>query len=216
MRNLNQIKRRGFTLIELVLVVMILAIVAGTATLLIGNFTPGGDKTDKEIITETSMLAIRDAITGNSNTAGAWSDLGQQPALFPTDPFWLTLDHERLSSLAPAIYTKGSFDPVTKIGWRGPYLKGVFRGNDGSNVFRDGWGNPLTIFVPDTNSNSIMDSEDVTYARLVSAGENEKLETEQENTTKYDPGGTNLSTSLTLEDCGDDIVLFFFVGDNRQ
>ena len=63
-----------------------------------------------------------------------------------------------------------------------------------------------------------MDGSDITYARLVSRGENGTLETEQENTTKYDPGGTDPSsnTNLTLADCGDDLVLFFFAGDNRQ
>ncbi|MCH2131936.1 MAG: type II secretion system GspH family protein [Pirellulaceae bacterium] len=216
MFKVKQTTRHGFSLIELVLVVMVLAILAGFVIPLIGNFTAGGEKSEKQIITETSMLAIRNAILGTPTSPGAWSDLGQQPALFPTDPFWLTLEYEQLGPLAPHIYAKGPFDPVTKIGWRGPYLKGGFRDSEGSNAFRDGWNKSLAIFVPETNGNSEMDSNDVTYARLVSRGENETLETAEENTTKYDPGGTNPSTSLTLEDCGDDIVLFFFVGDNRQ
>ena len=56
MWHLNQTRRHGFSLIELVLVVMILAIVASGATLLIGNFTPGSGKTAEETITETSEL----------------------------------------------------------------------------------------------------------------------------------------------------------------
>ena len=227
MWHLNQTRRHGFSLIELVLVVMILAIVASGATLLIGNFTPGSDKTAEEIITETSMIAIRDAILGTATSPGAWADLGQQPALFPTQPFWLTLEYQQLSSLAPAIYAKGPFDPVTKIGWRGPYLKGslvhdsngeIVRDLEGNAFLQDAWNNSLTIFVPDTNNNDVMESSDITYARLVSTGENGSLQTEQENTTKYDPSGTDPSTNtnLTLADCGDDLVLFFFVGDNRQ
>ena len=227
MFKLKQTTRQGFSLIELVLVVMILAILAGLVIPLIGNFTPGGEKSEKQIVTETSMIAIQDAILGTATSPGAWADLGQQPALFPTQPFWLTLEYKQLSSLAPAIYAKGPFDPVTKIGWRGPYLKGslvhdsngeIVRDLEGNAFLQDAWNNSLTIFVPDTNSNGVMDSSDITYARLVSTGENGLLQTEQENTTKYDPSGTDPSTNtnLTLADCGDDLVLFFFVGDNRQ
>ena len=227
MFKLKQITRQGFSLIELVLVVMILAILAGLVIPLIGNFTPGGEKSEKQIVTETSMIAIRDAILGTATSPGAWADLGQQPALFPTNPFWLTLEYEQLSSLAPAIYAKGPFDPVTKIGWRGPYLKGslildsegeILRDFEGNAFLQDAWNNPLTIFVPDTNNDGFMDSSDITYARLASTGEDETLQTEEKNTTKYDPSGTDPLTNanLTRADCGDDLVLFFFVGDNRQ
>lgn len=228
MRNLKQKKRLGFSLIELIAVLMVLAILAGFVIPMIGNLDMAyGGKSDKEVVTETSMIAIRDAILGTSTSPGAWADLGQQPALFPTQPFWLTLEYEQLSSLAPAIYAKGPFDPVTKIGWRGPYLKGslvrdgegeIVRDPENNPFLRDGWNNRLTIFVPDTNDNEVMDSSDITYARLVSRGEDGTLQTEEENTTKYDPSGTDPSTNtnLTLADCGDDLVLFFFVGDNRQ
>ncbi len=216
MFKVKQTTRPGFSLIELVLVVMVLAILAGLVIPLIGNFTPGGEKSEKQIVTETSMLAIRDAILGTSTSFGAWSDLGQQPALFPTDPFWLTLKYEQLSSLAPHIYAKGPFDPGTKIGWRGPYLKGGFRDSEDSTAFRDGWNKSLTIFVPDTNEDSVIDSSEITYARLVSTGEDLTLQTVEENTKKYIPGGTDTDTRLTLADCGDDIVLFFLVGDTRE
>lgn len=215
MRNLNQIKRRGFTLIEMAVVVLILAIVALSAVVFIGKRTVG-EKTYEEIVTETSMLAIRDAISGTATSPGAWADLGHQPDVFPTDPFWLTLEYDQL----PQAYTdKGitRFDPITKIGWRGPYLKGGFRASGGSNALLDSWGNPLTIVVP---------NNDVTYARLVSRGENEKRDpldksdTDAQDPNKnYKPGGPGEDYTdefLTKDESLDDIVLFFFVGDSRQ
>ncbi len=215
MFKVKQTTRRGFSLIELAIVVMILAILAGIVVPLIGGLnqisTPGGTKSDKQIITETSMLAIRDAILGTSGGPGAWSDLGRQPAQFPTSPSLLTV-HQNPFVTGEA----GEFNPVTKIGWRGPYLMGASRQDDGSNVFLDGWGNPLTIFVPDTDADAVMDGNDITYARLVSNGPNGILETAQENTTKYDPSGSEGSAPLTLDDCGDDLLLFFFVADKRQ
>ena len=54
---------RGFSLIELVIVVMILAILASLIVTMAGGLgqisAPGGSKSDKQIITETSMHAIQ-------------------------------------------------------------------------------------------------------------------------------------------------------------
>ncbi len=226
MFKVKQTTRRGFSLIELVLVVMVLAILAGFVIPLIGNFTPGGEKSEKQIVTETSMLAIRDAILGTATSPGAWADMGKQPALFPRKPFWLTLEYEQLSSLAPAIYAKGPFDPVTKIGWRGPYLKGslvhdsegeIVRDPEGNPFLRDGWNQGIEIVVPDN---------DVNYARLVSRGANEdrdpldKDDPDAQNPNKnYKPGGPGKEYAddiLTKIESDDDIVMFFFVGDSRQ
>ncbi|MDG2222250.1 MAG: type II secretion system protein [Rubripirellula sp.] len=211
MRNVQKAMRRGFSLIELSIVVLVLAILSGIVVPLLGGLnqisTPTGTKSDKEIITETTMRSIRDAILGSETKPGAWADLGHRPQLFPTDPIQLVAENHPLV---------GAFDPVTKIGWRGPYLRGSIRQPDGANVFVDGWGNPLTIFVPDTNSNLVMDREDIQYARLVSAGANGKIETLPQNTKDYIPGEMDPATALSLHECGDDIVYFFFVADTRQ
>ena len=205
---------RGFSLIELVIVVMILAILASLIVTMAGGLgqisAPGGSKSDKQIITETSMHAIQDAIVGTNTTRGAWMDLGEQPALFPTNLNELVLD------LHPIYGSVDDFNPVTKIGWRGPYLSGSVRQSDGTAVFLDGWGNPLTIFVPDLNSDSLISRDEIHYARLVSNGEDGKLDTAENETTDFIPGGTTPATALTLAECGDDLLLFLYVTDTRQ
>lgn len=211
MRSVQQIKRPGFSLIELVVVVMVLAILAGLVVTLMGGMneisTPGGPKSDREIITETSMRAVRDAILGTDRLPGAWPDLGQQPNRFPTDPSQLLVE------VHPTV---GAFDPVTRIGWRGPYLRGAFRQEDGTNVFLDGWGNPMSIFIPDINGDSMIGRDEIQYARLVSNGENGVLDTLESHTEDYIPGGADPATSLTVDECGDDVLLFFFVADTRN
>ncbi len=204
MRNVKQTMPLGFTLIELILVVMVLAILAGVVVPLLGGLgnisTPLGPKSDRLIVTETSMRAIQDAIIGTESRPGAWTDLGRKPNLFPID----------LSLLLSQVHPDAAdFDPVTKIGWRGPYLK------TGSSNLVDGWGNLLKIFIPDINQNSKIDRSELQYARLVSAGADGILDTVESNLEDYIPGGSDPSTGLTLEECGDDVLLFFFIADTR-
>ena len=211
MRNVKQTMPLGFTLIELILVVMVLAILAGVVVPLLGGLgnisTPLGPKSDRLIVTETSMRAIQDAIIGTESRPGAWTDLGRKPNLFPIDLSLL------LSQVHP---TAADFDPVTKIGWRGPYLRGATGSTaTGTSNLVDGWGNLLKIFIPDINENSKIDRSELQYARLVSAGADGILDTVESNLEDYIPGGSDPSTGLTLEECGDDVLLFFFIADTR-
>ena len=210
MAEFPRMMRYGFTLIELILVVMVLAILAGVVVPLfsgLGNLsTPLGPKSDRLIVTETSMRAILDAIVGTESRPGAWTDLGRKPHLFPTDLSLL------LSQVHP---TAADFDPVTKIGWRGPYLRGATGSATSTTNLVDGWGNALTIFIPDINQDSVIDQSELQYARLVSAGADGILDTAESNLGDYIPGGSDPSTGLTLEECGDDVLLFFFIADTR-
>ena len=133
--------RRAFTLIEMVLVVMILAILAAIVVPLLGGLhevaTPTGLKSDKQIITAASMRAIRDAILGTASKPGAWPDLGQRPDLFPRNPDYLILQYPNITAVSE-YSTLNAFDPVTKLGWRGPYLTGP------TNLV-DAWGNDFVI-----------------------------------------------------------------------
>lgn len=194
--------RRGFTLIELVLVVMILGIIAGLVVPLLGGFsqisTPTGPKSDRQIVTETTMQTVRDAIMGTDARPGAWTDMGQRPADFPTNPNAVL--YETFNGVS-------TFDPVTKIGWRGPYLSGMTQ-------VVDAWGNAVVIQV-DFDNNGTLTADEVRYARLVSGGENGTVDTPLLG--GYIPGDNSpAATEISLAECGDDIVLFFRVSDTRQ
>lgn len=210
MRKHAQTKRRGFTLIELVLVIMILAILAGFVVPMIGGLnqisTPGGPKSHRQIVTETTMRAIRDAIMGTETRPGAWGDLGQRPELFPRNPNYLLLEYPAITAVSEYSALM-KFDPVTKIGWRGPYLTGVSR-------LVDAWGNEFEIHV-DFDDDGLLTETEVRYARLVSLGENGVLDAEPDD--GFVPGDNDpADNEISLEECGDDIVLFFRVADTRQ
>lgn len=194
--------RRGFTLAEIVIVLIVLVALAALVVPLIGGLAING-KSQEQIATEASMRAIRDAVMGTSSKPGAWPDLGQRPDMFPQDPQLLLAELSVVQGVEPSIVP---FDPVTKIGWRGPYLSGVSK-------LVDGWGNSIVIQVGDVNGNGQLDDGDVRYARLVSAGENEVFETEDSD--GYVPG-FDPAIHLTLAECGDDVVIFFRVADTRE
>ena len=78
----------------------------------------------------------------------------------------------------------------------------------------DAWGNPFEIQVGDVNGNLLLDDQDIRYARLVSLGANGILEAEPSD--GFIPGDNSPGTEINLEECGDDIVLFFRVADTRQ
>lgn len=199
--------RSAFTLAELVLVLIILLAIAAMLVPLLGGLeieTSTGNKTEKQVVTETTMRRIRDAIMGSESRPGAWPDLGQRPDKFPTDPNVLLYELSVVQAFDASIQ---AFNRVTKIGWRGPYLKGT-------SPLIDAWGNLIVIQIVDVNGNSAVDDLDLRYARLVSLGENQILDTL--TTDGYVPGDNNPSNELSFNECGDDVVIFFRVADTRE
>lgn len=149
----------GFSLVELVMVLMVLVALAAMVVPLLDGFEVNG-KPPERIATEATMNVLRDAIMGTESQPGAWSDLGMRPETFPRDLNLLRADFATVQAAFPSIK---EFDPVTKIGWRGPYVA------PGADLL-DGWGNPIQIHIGADSNGAITDAE-LRTARLVSPGE---------------------------------------------
>lgn len=189
---LNRKKSRfAFSLLELVVVMAILVVLAGLVILEIGNF----QEKASYATTKTTLNTVRDAINGASAGQGYRQDMRSFPTTQPTESLPGTLASLYVAPAGATLY-----NPVTRLGWHGPYLSGdtgTFQINVGAGFTAnygaandpapvDAWNHPIVIQIP----------SDPTYARLVSAG----------------PDGT-IQTPLTVLDPptsmrGDDVVLF--------
>lgn len=120
--------RRGFTVLELILVVAILATVAGgvLASLEGAQDRAAGDVTTHE------LGQVRDAVLAFRR------DLGALP---------VQADAEDLSQLLAAAPPAGvaAWDPALRRGWRGPYLRAVrVQGSPPTKVL-DAFGRPFVL-----------------------------------------------------------------------
>ena len=220
---------------------MVLVIMAGLAAVLVPLVADlqVAAKTPEQIATEATMQAIRDAIMGRPGQVGAWADLGQKPEWFPPRVDVLlcegfqTVQEEFFDLLPLGNYAGiGAYDPVTRIGWRGPYLDPRMAvQSNGFPTLLDAWGNSFEIQIDfnnnrqidgnpiDFNVDGIADGNEATFARLVSAGEDGVINTPY-SYAKMLPSGfaanLGLPGGLTRADCGDDLVLFFRIPDTRQ
>src|SRR5579864_9305651 len=95
----------GFTLVELMVVMLILVALAGIAVTLIGSTV--SDTESKA--TQVSLNNLRNIIMGHEQSPGYWSDLHQLPQTMA--------DLFVVPSYLPA--SQQSFDPNTRRGWRG-------------------------------------------------------------------------------------------------
>jgi prepilin-type N-terminal cleavage/methylation domain-containing protein len=177
----------GFTLIEMVIVVAILMILAG---IVVPMFSGIRDNS-VSVATTATLRTIRDAIVGSGpGQPGYLSDMGGLPVTM-RDLFVMP------TGASP-------FDPVTRRGWRGPYLleaTGTYPVNDGYGTkgdpaVLDSWGQPIVIQGAPTASDP-----NPPYIRLVSAGPDGIIQT---------PNG-DLYPLPTQR--GDDVVLFLMRAD---
>jgi len=190
-------KAGGFTLVELLIVLVVIAVVAGVATTIFSTGLRVRDAGDiersvEEVATFATLREVAGTLTGTSVTEGGYrGDLGTLPTRL--GGLFLNIDGER------------PYDPARKRGWRGAYLSdqagayGTYLAL-GDNfpttpterlddpVVLDGWGKPLLLQQSDTRD-----------ARLVSAGPDRVLDT--------------ASSSPVDPDRGDDIVLFLLRSD---
>lgn len=214
-RNKNNqgiVSRFGLSLLELLIVLVILM---ATAVLVMPLFSPnvvtadGKIRSPHEITTESTMHVIRDAMMGEE---GVMENLAHQPDALPREISDLVNEDAptHVKSAAPELT---SFNPFFGIGWRGPYLNSTGKNKEGKPTIVDGWGREFELQV-DFDSDGQVDEEESRYIRVVSAGPNGEIDTpSDEFNMKPGPNG---NMQLTKDECGDDLVMFLCVPDDRN
>ncbi len=116
----------GFTLIELVIIIVVLGIVAAIAIPKMANVT----ESSKINSTRAEMQMLKRAIIGNPNIvaggryadAGFEGDIGHPPVT--------------LAELIAKPDSLSAYDKFTRRGWNGPYVD-----SSGNEYLKDAWGN---------------------------------------------------------------------------
>jgi prepilin-type N-terminal cleavage/methylation domain-containing protein len=221
---------RAFTLIELLIVVCILAVMAGLVIPLMGTTQDAALKD----VTVASMSAVREAIMGGPSSAGYHLDMkyidAQPPNKVPQtirdlfvrprlDGMRSDPDSDPESVLVPR------YDPATRKGWRGPYLNPttekylVDNAAPSFNGFTTAYGFQDTDGIdPDTSDPALLDAwrhpivlqpvpnlvspPALEDMRLVSAGPNGKIETNPART------GSEIQADIAANLVGDDVIIF--------
>ena len=207
----------GMTLFEL-LAVMGILLVLGTLVVPVVSHRIGQSCDDA---TRQSLLRLREVIVGTYH-----DDMDSLPR--PGEDALLAgrADHPQLAYLFlnPETHLDGhsftrdydtTFDPISRRGWRGPYLLsngsrftylvnaergyGTRYGEDGDPAVLDGWGNPIVLQEPVDLAAAAFDRR--RHARLVSAGPDGVLDT---------PADVLLPSAAER---ADDLVLFLWIAE---
>lgn len=110
----------GFTLIELVIIIVVLAVLASVGIPVLGNVILSA----KRESTRKELLTLKTAIVGRMGSApvrGYENDVGQPPPA--------------LQGLVTKPAGVADYDRFTKTGWNGPYVE-----DDGGDFLEDAWG----------------------------------------------------------------------------
>jgi prepilin-type N-terminal cleavage/methylation domain-containing protein len=116
---------KGFTLIELVIVIVILGIVAGVA---IPKFSTLSEQS-RVSATKDEMLRLKEAIVGDPRVVGSGEYINRG---FEGDVGYVP---SRLADLAVKPDSIPAYDKITRIGWNGPYIDSAEQ-----NYLKDSWG----------------------------------------------------------------------------
>lgn len=118
-------RKSGFTLIELVIIIVVLGILAAVA---VPKFADVSENS-KTVATKKEMKAIRRAIVGNPDivSGGEYIDRG-----FKGD---VGFNPSQLSDLVVKPDSVSDYNRLTRLGWNGPYID-----SSNSDYLADAWG----------------------------------------------------------------------------
>ena len=127
----------GFTLVELVIIIVVLGVMAAVAIPKIGDII-NGSKTNA---TKEEMMRLKAAIMGNSaaTSGGRPSDRGYRGDVRSFPP--------NLTGLAAKPAAVTAWNPYTRLGWHGPYIDST-----GGDYLKDAWG---TAYAYDSTARTI-------------------------------------------------------------
>jgi len=121
----SQLDQRGFTLVELVIVLIILAIVAAVAIPKLGDVT----ENSKVTTTKEEMRRLKMAIIGDPSVVSAGKMINRgysgDVGALPTT----------LTDLAVKPTGVSAYNAFTRLGWNGPYIDTA-----GGAYLKDAWG----------------------------------------------------------------------------
>ena len=128
----NRLGPAGFTLIELVIIIVSLAIIAAVAVPRFADLATGS----KINATKQELTALKKAIVGNPTVTagGEYVDRG-----FEGD---VGFTPSRLQDLVARPDSVSVYNPLSRLGWNGPYIDSA-----GSDYLRDAWGNNY-VYLP--------------------------------------------------------------------
>lgn len=116
----TQRREHGFTLLEMVIVVAVVAVVAGTVIL----SAEGARDDSSQKLARSEMLALKKALLQFRADVGYLPDAVAPLLESPGEPAW---------------------DADRRRGWRGPYIT---RESQGALAVNDPWGRPYQVFGP--------------------------------------------------------------------
>lgn len=134
----NSRPKAGFTLIELVIIIVILGIVATVAIPRFGTLS----KEAKANATREEIRRIKMAIIGDPQVIAGGEYINRG---FEGDVGWAP---SNLVDLARKPDSVANYDKFTRLGWNGPYLDSADQ-----NYLNDAWGNSYSY---DANSRTIL------------------------------------------------------------
>jgi len=122
----HRFDRTGFTLIELVIIIVSLAIIAAVAVPRFADLATGS----KVNATRQELADLKKAIVGNPSVSvggeyidrGFEGDVGFRPG--------------RLQDLVVRPDSVSAYNPISRLGWNGPYIDSA-----GGDYLKDAWGN---------------------------------------------------------------------------